>query len=137
MPRNHLLSVLAILICIIVALHFAATSFDLYWTLWWYDIIVHFLGGAFAGLLAGWLRFLSGYFGAPLIPSEFRVFCFVVLSTLVIGIGWEIFERMFGHTWSIEGYWLDTTMDVILDIGGGIAAFYFFKSNYIVREQQP
>lgn len=136
MPRDRLLFILATLVCLIVVMHLAATALHLYWTIWWYDIIVHFLGGAFAGLLILWLRFFSGYFGSPLIPSKMQLLCFVALATLAVGVGWEVFERVLGHTWSVEGYWLDTILDVILDLLGSIIAFLFFRSRYMVHGQE-
>ncbi len=131
MSRDYLLRVLAVLVCVIAVMHLLAISFHLYWTFWWYDIILHFLGGVFIGLLSLWLRFFSGYFGTPRIPARTRVFYFVGVSVLTIGIGWEVFERVLGHTWSVEGYWLDTILDVILDFLGGIVAFKFFNRKYM------
>jgi hypothetical protein len=61
------------------------------------------------------------------------VLCFVLVVTLVVGIGWEVFERLLGHTWSVEGYWLDTSVDVVLDLLGGVAAFSYFKHEYMNR----
>ncbi|MDO8594752.1 MAG: hypothetical protein Q7R93_04560 [bacterium] len=131
MPRTRLLSTLAILVCVIAILHILATIFFLYWTFWWYDIILHFLGGIFVGLLVLWLRFFSGYFGTPALPSTTSVLSFVLVATLGIGIGWEAFERLLGHTFSVEGYWFDTNLDVILDFVGSLVAFWFFKSRYM------
>ena len=134
-PRNRLLYTLAMLICVIAAMHLAATIFFLYWTLWWYDIILHFLGGVFVGLLVLWLQFLSGYFGTPALPSSRKVFSVMLVAVLAVGVGWEVFERLLGHTWSVEGYWLDTSVDVVLDLLGSVVAFFHFKSRYMNRGQ--
>lgn len=134
MPRHRLLFDIAVLVCIIATLQFTALTFHLYWIFWWYDIIVHFLGGMFVGLLIFWLRFFSEYFGIQKIPSEGRVFWFMVLATLAIGVGWEVFERVLGVTSSIEGYYLDTTLDVVFDFIGSIVAFHFFKNRYMIHE---
>ncbi|HEY4508106.1 MAG TPA: hypothetical protein VJJ55_00430, partial [Candidatus Paceibacterota bacterium] len=64
MSRARLLRILALLVCVIALMQSAAIVFSLYWTLWWYDILLHFLGGIFIGLLVLWVRFLSGYFPA-------------------------------------------------------------------------
>src|SRR3989338_1331844 len=103
MPRNRLLRDIAVLVCIIAALQFTAISFHLYWTFWWYDIILHFLGGIFVGLLILWFRFFSGYFGVHQHTSEVSTFFFIVIATLIVGVGWEAFERALGQTWSVEG----------------------------------
>jgi hypothetical protein len=135
MPRAQPLSLLAILVCIIFAMHVTAIFLHLYWTLWWYDIILHFLGGAFIGFLILWLRFSSGYFGAQLKSSETSLLFFVLIVTLAIGIGWEVFERLLGNTWSIEGYYLDTALDIMFDLLGSISAFLYFRSKYLHHER--
>lgn len=131
MSRARLLRILALLVCVIAVLHIAATLFYLYWELWWYDMLLHFLGGVFIALLVLWFCFFSGYVSAPASFSVRRVFFFTLFWLTVIGIGWEVFERALGHTWSVEGYWLDTSVDVALDIIGGVVGFLFFKDKYM------
>ncbi len=130
MLRERLLRVLAVLVIGIAALHIGATVFSLYWTLWWYDWILHLLGGIFLALLVFWVRFLSGYLPAPSPPPAQRIFAFILFWTLLFGIGWEMFERLLGHTWSIEGYWLDTAIDLALDFTGGLVGFLFVVRRY-------
>ena len=96
---------------------------------------MHFLGGVFVGLLVLWLQFLSGYFGTPALPSSRKVFSVMLVAVLAVGVGWEVFERLLGHTWSVEGYWLDTSVDVVLDLLGSVVAFFHFKSRYMNRGQ--
>ena len=132
MSRHSLLSILAALVCVIVVMQGAAIAFSLYWTLWWYDIVLHFLGGVFIGLLVLWVRFLSGYIAAPLVWSKGRIFLFTLFWTLVIGIGWEVFEWLVGNTWDMERYWLDTSIDVALDIIGGVVGWFYFVKKYRV-----
>ena len=43
----------------------------------------------------------------------------------------EVFEQLIGITWSLEGYWVDTSIDVALDLVGGTAAFFFFNGQYV------
>ncbi len=131
MSRARLLRILALLVCVIAVLHIAATVFYLYWEFWWYDMLLHFLGGVFIGLLVLWLRFLSGYVSVPASFSARHAFLFTLCWLLVIGIGWEVFEQLIGITWSLEGYWVDTSIDVALDLVGGTAAFLFFNGRYV------
>ena len=130
MSRNYLLNAIAILVCAIAALHFLAINYYLYWMFWWYDIILHFLGGVFSGLFVLWLRYFSGYLGAHAVPTLPRVFLFVGVSVLIVGIGWEVFEWVVGETFRMEGYWKDTIVDVVLDLLGGIAAAGLFQSSH-------
>jgi len=132
MSRARLLRILALLVCVIALMQSAAIVFSLYWTLWWYDILLHFLGGIFIGLLVLWVRFLSGYFPAPSFPwSHGHLFLFTLFWTLIIGVGWEVFEWLVGNTWSMERYWLDTTLDVALDLIGSIVASFYFTRQYL------
>ncbi len=107
----------------IATLQSVALTFSLYWYVWWYDLVMHFLGGMFSVLLAVWFCFFSGYtpFSRPT-----ALLRFVVLSAIVIGGGWEVFERVFGSTWSPEGYYLDTGIDIVMDTSGGIVAYLLF-----------
>ena len=137
MSRARLLRILALLVCVIALMQSAAIVFSLYWTLWWYDILLHFLGGIFIGLLVLWVRFLSGYFPASsFLWSPGRLFLFTLFWTFIIGVGWEVFEWLAGNTWSIEGYWLDTTLDVVLDLIGGIAGFLYFIHKHISHDER-
>lgn len=136
MPREKLLRILALLILGIAALHLTAVVFYLYWTLWWYDLFLHALGGAFAALLALWLLFFSGYFSAAAPQTARPALLVAVLSALFIGIGWEFFERALGNTWSIEGYWLDTALDLFMDVFGAFAGFLFFVRRYLTLSAQ-
>lgn len=133
MPRERLLRTLAILICLVATLHLGAIVFYLYWTFWWYDMFLHLLGGIFISLLAVWVSFFSGYLRPHLSFTTGTVLCIALGSTLAFGIGWETFERALGHTWSIEGYSLDTMSDLLLDLAGGLLGFLYVMRRYAPR----
>ncbi|TSC56967.1 MAG: hypothetical protein Greene041679_489 [Parcubacteria group bacterium Greene0416_79] len=130
MFREPLLRILAALAVLIALLHITAIVFYLYWTLWWYDMPLHFLGGAFGSLSVIWTVFFSGYVGNAAPPSVLRLFAIGLVGTLLLGVGWEVFERALGHTWSIEGYWLDTMTDLFLDMAGGFVGLLLFARYY-------
>ena len=127
--RTRLLYIITGLIVVIVVLHYAALSYSLYWHFWWYDLIVHFFGGIFAGVLVAWILFFSGYLEKISITTK-SLFLASVVGAIVIGVGWEVFERLIGHTWSPEGYWLDTGIDIVMDILGGILGFLLISKYY-------
>lgn len=85
----------------------------LYWHFWWYDVMMHFIGG-FA------------------IASFFFIFTnnwkrsFVAM--LFVAIGWEIFEYLFNIE-VLEGlkYTLDTIKDLCMDSLGAFLAIYINK----------
>ncbi len=128
--RERLLKVLAAVVGIVAALHLTASIFDLYWRLWWLDIPAHLLGGIFAGLLAVWILFFSGYL-PPRAPSWRALFSSAILGAIIIGAGWEVFERMLGLVASpFFGYALDTAKDLLVDTLGGFAAALFLARHF-------
>ncbi len=125
MLRTRLLYVLAGLIALVVVLHGVAVAYSLYWRLSWFDNFPHFFGGMFVSLLCVWLWFFSGYMGTHSLPRPRTLFLITVLCALAIGVGWEVFERLIGLTWSPEGYWFDTRSDVLADVIGGVVVGLF------------
>ncbi len=118
---------LAVLLYVIAALHIAALYFFWYWSIWWYDILVHILGGVWIGGMA--LFFISRtHMKTP--HSLFVRFVFPFLIVAVFGTLWEAFE------WNVDQIILfrfqndivDTLSDIGADIGGGlIASFLWFR----------
>ncbi len=92
-----------------------------FWKYSWYDTMLHCLGGVSAGVGVAWL--LTGI-------NKEKSFTAVLLGVLCIGIVWEIFEIVVGFPREVN-YALDTTMDIIMDLAGGVIATIF--SRYIVR----
>ena len=100
---------------VISILNWMGLFFYLHWTIWWFDVFLHFLGGfcAVCALLSlNYFRHLS--FRKTFVIALIGVFC--------IGVLWEIFELIIGGTSFSDGsiYWFDTVSDLILDIGGGM-----------------
>ena len=109
-----------ILILIIAILHELALNFFLYWKFWWFDILMHFLGGLWIGLISLWFYFLSGYVKYTKKRITF-IFVLSSVSVLVVGIAWELFELLVEFDFSSE-YLFDTISDLILDILGALTA---------------
>jgi hypothetical protein len=85
----------------------------LFWRLWWYDIPAHFMGGLVIALVLGCL-----------IRGRISLSKAIVLA-LVVGIGWEVFERYFGLGGNVfMSYALDTTKDMLMDGVGGMAGYF-------------
>lgn len=85
-----------------------------YWTIWWWDIPAHILGGLWAGLFGAWLGIL---YGRRLSVAQCMLFA------LAVGVGWEVFEYVAHIGGSpFMPYWIDTGKDLLDDgIGGFIA----------------
>lgn len=90
----------------------------LYWRFWWYDIMMHFLGGVVIGGIAIWmlLRFRPD-------SSRRVVVVNVLTSILLVGIGWEIFEYIIDPTYAEQANIVfDTGLDLVMDTIGAFVA---------------
>lgn len=93
------------------AVHILALHLYLYWYFPWLDLLVHFSGGLWVALAAAWVFLMTR-----------REPSFFILVACVIGIGvsWEVFEYVIGMSRGGQ-FLLDTTLDILMDILGGIA----------------
>lgn len=136
MTDSALLLAILVIIYSILFLHLLATAHYLYWLWWWYDILVHFLGGFWITLLIFWLCRHSRYLKKKL---SFRVSAFLALiSALIVGLAWEYFEYVVGFGPGEFGYVSDTVTDLIFDLIGAASAilvYYlagrFFYKNHV------
>jgi len=120
MRRNTLPYIALGLIIILGALHFIAEAFYLYWTIWWFDNIMHLLAGFAGGFIIVWLLFSSLKYRL----SNFKSVLLIIASVLLIGVAWEIFEYVNGIAQSSEDYVLDTSLDLFFDVlGASLASF--------------
>ena len=121
MKKYSLLYTALGLIVILAILHLIALEFYFYWTIWWYDIMMHTLAGFSGGLAVLWfLRNLKNYTAMLL----------AILSVLVVGIAYEVFEYIF-DIMPPGIYWQDTTLDLICDGIGAIFACLYTMSGRI------
>lgn len=109
------------------ALNWISSSFYLYWTIWWIDIVVHFLGGLTVGLSVMWIFSYNNNFKNW---SHKKLFLFSIVGTIIVGLLWEIFELYFEMTYLSDGidYWTDTSSDLIMDTIGGVLGFIYTSS---------
>lgn len=107
-------------------LNWFSTKLYLYWTVWWIDMVVHFLGGLTVGLTLMWLGSLSNNFRDW---SLKKLLFSALFGAILIGILWEIYELYFGLTSLSDGmdYWTNTSSDLIMDAVGGISSFLYIN----------
>ena len=107
------ISLLFSLTLILVALLYVfGYQYSLLWRFWWYDILLHTLGGIGIGLFA--VR-LSIFFGTS------RQVSYAIAGALLIGAGWEVFEYSLGLPRSVFfNYAVDTTKDMLMDVTGAL-----------------
>ena len=113
-------------------LHFIAITFYLYWTLWWFDNLMHLLAGFSGGLITIWFLFDSGTFFKRS-PTTLELFLYVLLAVLTVGVAWEIFEYVnkITETESAGEYVSDTIHDLIADALGAIGASFVWMKKTI------
>ncbi len=131
MTRRFPSSLLASLIFFILLVQSIAVYQHLYFFYWWLDIPVHILGGLWIALFG-----LAAYYNSSRLKqkeySTVFVVSFAVALTLVIGLGWEIYEFGVEHAVGDFGVGLaDTLKDLVDDlIGASLAALVFIKGGY-------
>ncbi len=123
MRQSTLLYLTLVLAAAGAVLNYLAGFFYLYWTYWWFDILVHSLVGFTGGLGLYWGLFCSGIIFRGRFASKLASVALVFACVMAVGIGWEIFEYSFGITDSYEKvYALDVALDLISDATGALLA---------------
>lgn len=124
MKIGELLTILIISLLIAV-LDRAAYSYHLYFTLWWFDIVMHFLGGILVALSALYVVRLTGK-----AVSSLRLLTLILITVgapLVVGSLWEVFEIVIDSA-SPGNAAIDTTTDLIFDTVGAIVVLMYALS---------
>ena len=122
------------LLVLIAVLHNAASLFYFYWTLWWFDILMHFLGGFWIASVCLWI-FYGNYFRQISRPSRTKLFVFAILSSIILGLAWEAFELATNIILFPE-YIPDSALDMVMDTIGGVFAYFFYVRNYYLNDGQ-
>src|SRR3989344_3578880 len=87
MNRKRILKHLVFLMFFLFILNLIAQEFYWYFTIWYFDIIMHFLSGFWVGLF-----FLYVFYNENLFLKQILT---VILGVLLIGVLWEAFEKKF------------------------------------------
>src|SRR5574343_1759254 len=100
-----------VLLFITGVLNQIASIYNLYWTLYEFDSVVHFFGGATLSAFFIWLYFFSGVFE----PQDKSLKNFLLISffgVMFVSISWEIYELLLGEVLIQKvAYPYDTMMD--------------------------
>ena len=130
MQKNPFFIFLFLLLVVIAVLEFIGLQRFWLFIFWWFDLLLHFLGGVWVSGMALWLFFLSGYVHGVARNST-NILLVAVISFLVIGIAWEIFEFLVGAIFAEEvEYFFDTATDMLIGLFGGLLVSYFFLRRY-------
>jgi hypothetical protein len=125
--NKYLLPSLVVLAAVGI-LNWIGGTHDYYWTVSWYDWVVHCLGGAWVALFMLWAAELPMF-------ARFKHFVTprnVIFAVFAVGIAWEIYELSFSITdFHDKGYTWDTAHDLLMDITGACLAVLTFKPKKI------
>ena len=109
--------------CIVAALHVHAINNNLYNTIFWFDILVHFCGGVFVALAAA--TFLDTFGFRTTVPL-------CIAAALAAGIAWEIFELLSGFPHAV---WMNNSLDIAkdlcMDVVGGVVGAW--GAQYVIK----
>lgn len=129
MPRILLLVILGALASTIAILHVVALAHYFYWTLWWFDILQHFLAGLWIAFFTFWVVFGLRLRAVLLLvntPSSFLTVALV--TTLAVGLAWEVFEYIV-QLYFTENYVFDTISDLAMDIVGALTGYIYIVNS--------
>ena len=116
---------IASLSIIVSFLHYSALVLSLYYTVSWFDIMMHFIGGSLIGLLFIFILYI--YEWKPFQKNnKATVFIVTLGGVLIVGLAWELWELFVGFT-DITTDFPDTLLDIIMDLLGGSMAFLYAK----------
>jgi hypothetical protein len=121
MDKNRLLKLLIFWMFFIFILDSIGQKFYWYTSIWWFDMLTHFLSGFWVSLFFIYI-FQSK---EPILP----LFIKIITCVLLIGILWEFFE-VYSHNYIGQDPFnaLDTVSDVFFDLAGGtFALLYYMK----------
>ncbi|MBP6060584.1 MAG: hypothetical protein KA515_01090 [Candidatus Pacebacteria bacterium] len=125
MDAKKLFRELSYLVVGIFVLNFLANKFYWYYAIWYFDVLMHFSGGFWLGLVFGWFMLKIG----KVFVLNFDLIWRVALWVLFIGILWELFEFYFiNHVAQNPFDLIDTLSDLFFDLfGGTCATIYLWK----------
>ncbi len=119
----------------ILLLHLISINFYLYWHYWWFDIVMHLLGGMWAALVTIW--FFNSFSFYKDLSFRQRII-FILACVLSIAILWEIFEIIIGYVNPSIGfeYYIDTVFDILFGVLGGFFIAIFSSDIIEINEEK-
>lgn len=122
MDSKKIFQQLASLVIAIFILNFLANKFHWYYSIWWFDMPMHFMGGSWLGMVFFWffkVRELN-------LSVNLTFLTRLVAWVLFIGVAWELFEYFFINYMAQNNFDLiDTSSDLFFDLFGGTTAVAF------------
>lgn len=124
MNRKILFSYVAGIIFLIFLMNLLANKLYLYSSLWYFDNIMHFLGGFWLGLFFFWL-FYKEIFPNFNKSSSLKLF----LGVFLVGLFWEFYEIGINASFARDAFNLtDTISDLVFDMLGGLSIYLILRN---------
>ncbi|OGI73118.1 hypothetical protein A3D42_02235 [Candidatus Nomurabacteria bacterium RIFCSPHIGHO2_02_FULL_41_18] len=132
MNRKKLLKHLVFLMFFIFGLYIMSERFYWYSLLWYFDMIMHFLGGLWVGMF-----FLYVFSIEKPVSKNTTLSLKVFLATFLIGILWEFYELALDMISRTDFDFPDTFSDMLFDVLGVLlATFYYLKGTIWMTRQK-
>jgi len=126
MDKKKLSKRMVLIVVFIFLLNLIASKLYWYTSIWWLDMLMHFLGGFWLGLLMFFIFFIKNL--------NSRHIIYVFLGVLLVGILWELFELLFfNYLAGNPVILLDTLSDIFFDLAGGGASIIYFSKRIMTR----
>ncbi len=127
MNKKKLLMRIAILVVFISILNLIILKFHWYYSIWWSDMVMHFLGGFWLGLV--FLLFLKP------VDTNFKEILKIIFLVLFISVLWEIFEIVLNKATLRDPFnGLDTLSDISFDLSGAFISIFYFLKRIMIKE---
>ena len=123
--KNTLLYITFFSTILLWVMHTIGIAYSLYWVYWWFDTVMHILGGFSLGFLSLYIFYGFSIFRDELSFSEIMMVSFIF--AMMLGGIWEVFEYVNDLTQSTEKYSLDVVHDLLADALGVILALLVTK----------
>ncbi len=109
---------------------YLARIFYWYYSVSWFDMPMHFLGGLWLGLFFIYVLYQK----TPFSTSIFKI----ILGVAIIGLSWELFQLIVKNGIGQTRFdALDTISDIFFDLAGGsFAIFLYFKEIMSIKENK-
>lgn len=121
------------LIAIIAILYVVGFVFRWNYSVWWYDLLLHFLGGMWVAIAAN--KFLRISTSLTFTRSNLVRPLLIIALVALIGVTWEIYEFTIDEIffeeralWRAQDGNTDTMTDLMIDLLGGVVVTGYYWS---------
>jgi len=115
-----------IALILLFVLNVVANYLSLYWIYKWFDIPMHFIGGAIVS--CGWYVIVAWY------KKDLRFrWIQALIGSFVIGFAWEVIEYISHVAQLVPHYYLDSAKDLCMDMLGGLVAYLAWNTDSLKK----